>query len=154
MKKTQPIKERLNAHLKMLEKLQTLKLELEYAEEQYSATKAPNYSGMPGGGGDKRTSEEEVKVSRKMELEKRVSRQHIEIDRDWAELEPMVEQLEPIETLVVNLRYRYGEEWDDVCFNVFGKRKDYETEIDRYKDKVFKAHGRALLALTKMMIVA
>ena len=68
MKKTQPIKDRLNAHLKMLEKLQTLKLELEYAEEQYGECKAPNYSGMPGGGGDKRTSEQEAKVVRKMEL--------------------------------------------------------------------------------------
>ena len=153
MKKTQPIKERLNAHLKMLEKLETLKLELEYAEEQYGVCKAPNYSGKPGGGGDKRTSEPEVKANRKIELEKRVRRKQDEIDRDWDELEPMVEQLEPIETLIINLRYRYGEEWDDVCFTVFGRRKDYDTEIDRYMDKMFKAHGRALLALADNMTV-
>ena len=57
MKKTQPIKERLNAHLDMLEKLEALKLELEYAAEQDGVCKGFDFSGMPGGGGNKRTSE-------------------------------------------------------------------------------------------------
>lgn len=151
MKKTQPIKERLNAHLDMLEKLEALKLELEYAEEQYGACKSPNYSGMPGGGGGyKGTSETEVIVCRKIELENKVNRKQAEIDRDWKELEPLVEQLKPIETLVINLRYLYGSEWEDVCFAIFGKRKDYEIEIDRYMNKIFKAHGCALLSLAEI----
>jgi hypothetical protein len=151
MKKTQPIKERLNAHRDALEKLEALKLELEYAEESYGCCKATNYSGMPGGsGGYKGTSETEVKVGRKIELEEKVRRKQTEINRDWDELEPMVEDLTPIETLIVNLRYRYGEEWDAVCFAVFGKRKDYDLELDRYMNKMFKIHGRALLALSDM----
>ena len=153
MKKTQPIKDRLNAHLKMLEKLEALKLELQYAEEQYSDTKAPNYSGMPGGGGgSKRTSEPEGKTLRKIDLEERVERKKAEIDRDWEQLEPMVEKLEPIETLIINLRYKYGGEWEAVCHAVFGKRHDYEIEIDSYMNKMFKAHGRALLELAKMAL--
>lgn len=150
MKRTQAIKKRLNAHLDMLEKLEALKLELEYAAEQYGACKGFDFSGMPGGGGNKRTSEPEVKVIRKTELEERVREKQTEIDRDWAELAPLVENLKPIETLIINLRYRYGEEWDDVCRAVFGRRKDYELELDRYMNSMFKMHGRALLALSEM----
>ena len=154
MKKTQPIKERLNAHRDALEKLEALKLELEYAEESYGSAKSPNYSGMPGGGGNKRTSETEQIVGRKIELEEKVRRKQAEIDRDWDELEPMVEGLAPIETLIVNLRYRYGEDWDTICFAVFGRRKDYDLELDRYMNKMFKIHGRALLALSEMASTA
>ena len=155
MKKTQPIKERLNTHRDMIHKLEALKLELLYAEEQYSAAKTPNYSGNPGGGGNgQRTSEPEGKAFRKIELEKKVIEKQAEIGRDWAELEPMIEQLKPIETLIVNLRYQYGEEWDDVCRAIFGRRKDYELEIDRYMNRMFKAHGHALLSLSELSATA
>lgn len=147
MKKTQAIKERLNTHRDMLEKLDAMKEELEYV---YGSIKGSNLSGMPGGGGYKGTSEPEVLVRRKMELEEKVQRKEDEVDRDWADLEPMIESLKPIETLILNLRYRYGEEWEDVCFTVFGKRSDYLDEIDCYMNKMFKAHGRALLELADM----
>ena len=151
MKKTQPIKERLNAHLDLLEKLEALKLELEYAEESYGSCKTPSFSGMPGGGGGyKGTSETEVEAGRKIELEKKVRIQQEKVDRDWAELEPLIENLKPFYTLILNLRYRYGEEWEAVCFTVFGKRRDYNDEIDRYMNRMFKAHGSALLELAQM----
>ena len=147
MKKTQPIKDRLNDHLTMLEKLAATKLEIQHV---YGSLKSPNYSDMPKGGGD-RMSEEERLVERMQELEKKAERQQAEIDRDWAELEPLIEQLEPFQTLIMNLRYRYGEEWDDVCRSVFGRRSDYEYEVDHYMNKMYKAHGRALLLLAEMI---
>ena len=149
MKKTQPIKERLNAHLEMLKKLESLKLELQFAEEQYGNCKNPDFSGMPGGGGYKGTSETELIVGRKIELENKVKKKQAEIDEDWAELEPLIEQLQPIETLIINLRYLYGSEWEDVCRAIFGKRSDYDIEADRYMNRMFKAHGRALLSLAE-----
>ena len=149
MKKTQPVKDRLNGHLKMLEKLAAIKMEISYV---YGAIKSPSFSDMPVGGGDKRSSEEERLYLLKEELEEKAARKQAEIDRDWADLEGMVEQLSPIETLIINLRYRYGEEWDDVCSTIFGKRSDYELEFDRYEDKMYKAHGRALCALADMML--
>lgn len=148
MKKTDPIKARLNAHLDMLDKLDTIKLEIQHV---YGTMKSPSFSGMPSGSGGKRTSEEERLYQRKEELEKKAKRQQAEIDRDWAELEPMVEQLKPIGTLIMNLRYRYGNEWEDVCNAIFGRRSDYDVDTKRYMDKMFKAHGRALLELADMM---
>lgn len=151
MKITKPIKERLNAHLEMLDRLAALKQELAFAEAQYGNTKAPNLSGMPGGGGGyKGTSETEVAVFRKIELEEKVRRKEVEISEDWKELAPHIEALKPIETLVMNLRYFYGGDWDDVCRAIYGKRKDYEEEIDRYMNSVFKIHGRALLSLAEI----
>ncbi len=149
MKKTQPIKERLNAHLDMLEKLDALKLELQHAEEQYGSCGSQNYSGVPGGGHRELTQTEAI-VHRKIELEKKVAKKQAEIDRDWAELEPLVEQLKPIETLVVNLRYFYGSDWKDACKSVYGRRKDYAMEIDRYMHNVFLIHGKALAALAAL----
>ena len=149
MKKTQPIKERLNAHLDMLEKLDALKLELQHAEEQYGSCGSPNFSGVPGGGHRELTQTEAI-VHRKIELEKKVAKKQAEIDRDWAELEPLIEQLKPIETLVLNLRYFYGSDWKDVCKSVYGRRKDYALEIDRYMHNVFLMHGKALAALAAL----
>ena len=146
MKKTDQIKERLKGHLDMLEKLATTKLEIQHL---YGSLSSPNFSGMPGGSGGKKTSEEERLYQRKEELEKKAEKQQEKIDRDWAELEPFVEQLKPIETLIMNLRYRYGDEWEDVCRAIFGRRSDYDVEIDRYMNKMFKAHGRALLELAE-----
>ena len=149
MKITKPIKERLNAHLEMLARLEALKKELAFAAE-YSTMKSPNLTGMPSGGGYKGTSETEVAVIRKIELEEKVSRKEAEIEADWAELAPSIEALKPIETLVMRLRYYYGGEWSEVCAAVYGKRKDYESELERYMNSVFKIHGRALLSLAEM----
>lgn len=130
----------------MIEKLEALKLELKFA---YDTCKSPNYSGMPSGGKSE-LSETESAVQRKLELEKKIKKKHDEIDQDWAELEPLIEQLKPMETLVMNLRYYYGSEWEDVCKSIYGRRKDYELEIDRYMNSMYKAHGRALLSLSEM----
>lgn len=148
MKKTQPIKDRLNDHLKMLEKLASTRLEIQYV---YSSIKGLNLSGMPGGG-NRRTSEEERLYQQKEELEAKAARQQAEIDRDWAELAELIEHLDPFETLIMNLRYRYGEEWPDVCFTLFGKRSDYEVDVDKYENKMYKAHGRALSTLADLML--
>lgn len=147
MKKTEPIKERLKYHLEMLEKLATIKLEIQHI---YGSLTSPDFSGMPGGGGNKMSEEERI-YQRKVELEEKAEKQQIKIDQDWAELEPLVEKLKPIETLIMNLRYRYGGEWEDVCLAVFGRRSDYDVEIERYMNKMFKAHGRALLELADMI---
>ena len=135
----------------MLEKLAALKQELEFAEQSYGDVKSQNYDGMPKSQGDPRRSPMVEAVIRKMELEERVERKEAEIAADWAEIEPFIEQLQPIETLVMNLRYYYGAEWDDVCFNLYGKRRDYTIEVDRYMNRTFKIHGRALLTLSALM---
>lgn len=150
MKKTQAIKERLNAHRELLEKLATLKQELEFAEESFGSPRAIDYSGMPHGSGDG-TSQTERVVLRKIALEEKVAQKEREIADNWAALEPYVESLAPAETLVINLRYYYGAEWKEINQRLYGKRKDFDEEVDKYMDKVFKTHGRALLNLAEIV---
>lgn len=149
MKKTQAIKERLNAHRELLEKLATLKQELEFAEESFGSIRAIDYSGMPHGSGDGTSPTERV-VLRKIALEEKVAQKEREIADNWLTLEPFVERLAPAETLVINLRYYYGADWKEINQRLYGKRKDFEEEVDRYMDKVFKTHGRALLNLSEI----
>lgn len=104
---------------------------------------------MPHGSGDG-TSQTERVVLRKIALEEKVRQKEEEIANDWEALEPFVEQLAPAETLVINLRYYYGAEWRDINQRIYGKRKDFEEEVDKYMDKVFKTHGRALLNLSEL----
>lgn len=151
-KKTKPIKERLNAHLTMLNKLATLKQELAFAEEQYGSVAGPNYSGMPRGGGSREgLTRDEAIVYRKIELEKKVAAKAAEVAADWAELEPSIEKLKPSETLLLRLRYYYGAEWEEVCRGIYGRAHDYDTELDRYMNRTFKMHGRALLELAEIL---
>lgn len=149
-KKTKPIKERLNAHREMLEKLEALKQELEFAKAQYGSIPGPNYSGMPRGGGSSELTREEAIVYKKIELEKKVEAKKSEIERDWEKLEPFVERLKPSETLLIRLRYYYGAEWEDVCKGIYGRARDYDVELDRYMNRMFKMHGRALLELSEI----
>ena len=151
MKKTDSIKKRLNDRLKMTEKLTALKMELEYV---YDACRGINLSGMPGGGGYKGISEPEILLAQKEKLENKVKQKQAEVDKDWDELEPIVDNLKPIETLIMNIRYRDGAEWEDVCRAIYGKRGDYDIERDRYMDRVYKAHGSALLKLADMWVPA
>ena len=135
----------------MLERLSTLKQELAWASAQYGNTKSLELTGMPGGGGGfKGTSDTEVLVFRKVELEEKIRKKETEIAEDWANLAPYIESLKPIETLVINLRYCYGGEWGDICRSLYGKRSDYEYEIDRYMNKLFKIHGSALRTLAQI----
>lgn len=150
MKKTDPIKNRLQYHLELLEKLDSLKLEVNFAREQYSNIKIPSYSGIPGGGGAEKLTEPEARVFEVEKLEEKIRDQKKVVAQDWQELEPLIEQLKPIEALVLKLRYCYGGEWDDICEAIFGKRKHFELELDRYKNKMFKIHGRALVTLAEI----
>ena len=58
--------------------------------------------------------------------------------------------LSPTESLVIKMRYDYAEEWSEICRRIYGQNKDFEAERDGYYNRVFKMHGRALLALARI----
>lgn len=147
MKRTNAIKERLNGHRKLLEKLATMQAELEYLRNP--GPKVPKLSHTPRGGGLPGDPVAEA-TAQIIELEARMAQKREEIEADWTELEPFVGQLQPMETLVINLRYMHGAEWPQINRIIYGKADDYEVEIDRYLNKTFKIHGRALLTLSEI----
>lgn len=152
MKKTQSIKERLNAHRTLLVRLDALETELEYIVDKYDNPKTTNFSGMPRGGGARELNETESIVYKKMELEKKIENLRDEIDRDWDALEPLLDVLDPTQALIMKLRYQYGADWAEISRRLYGRRPDYDERVDKYQNKMFKTHGRALLTLSDAAI--
>lgn len=148
MKKTQFIKERLNRHLKMLKKLDAFKEELSFIMERYGSPKSPNLCYIPSGGGATLSETERI-VEKKLELEEKIKITSEEAIRDWEEIFSLFGSLEPMQVLILNLRYQYGAEWKDICRQIYGRREDYDGNIDLYMRRIFKDHGRALLFLSE-----
>lgn len=147
---TGKIKQRLNRHRKMVEDCEALRRELDFAIEKYGAVGGAGFDAIPGGSRTTGNGKIERQVIRKIELEERLSERELEVAADWRELEPLVNRLEPMEGLVIRLRYYYAAEWSDVCKNLYGKRDSFEDEAEAYKNRMFIMHGRALLSLAKL----
>lgn len=148
MANTSEVKKRLNQHRKKATECETVRKELEYAIEKYGDVKAVAYDGMPKGGGDSGGPTERV-VMRKIALEEKLKKCEAELEADWRKLVPLMSVLSPTEELVITLRYDYAEEWPEICRRVYGAKADFEEEKDSYLNRIFKTHGRALIALSE-----
>lgn len=148
MKKTQFIKNRLNRHRKMLEKFEALKEELSFIMARYGSPRSPNLSGVPSGGSSELTETEQI-VHKKMELEEKIKNAAAEISDDWSELSPLFNDLGPMQTLIINLRYQYGASWKEICKQIYGRREDYDGNMELYMKRIYNEHGRALLFLSE-----
>lgn len=146
---TASIKKRLNQHRRRALDCEALRTELEFARDKYGSVKAMTYDTVPGGKGSVGESSTERRVYRVLELEEKVAKSEKACEQDWAEIEPILEGLKPTELLIIRLRYCYAAEWSDICRQVYGRKKDFETELDSYQNKTFKMHGRALLNLAE-----
>ena len=105
---------------------------------------------MPKGKGGDNGGPTERQVLRKIALEDKLKKRETELEADWRKLEPLMSVLSPTEALVIKMRYDYAEEWSEICRRIYGQNKDFEAERDGYYNRVFKMHGRALLALAKI----
>lgn len=147
MANTSDIKRRLNQHRNKAIECEIIRKELEYAEERYGEIKAVSFDGMPSGKGGDNGGPTERQVLRKIALEEKLKKREAELEADWRKLEPLMSVLSPTEALVIKMRYDYAEEWSEICRRIYGKNSDFKSERDGYYNRVFKVHGRALLAL-------
>lgn len=147
------IKQRLKKFRRKALECKSMKEEVRYMEESYGDLSSMTFDAMPKGS-PSGVSPQERQVIRKLELEERIVKREAELNAEWhEEMEPFVEQIEPMNALVIRLRYFYGAEWPDITRQVYGKRKEYETEQENYLNKIFKRHGRAILELAKIFSV-
>lgn len=150
MANTGEIKKRLNQHRNKAMACEAVRRELEYAIESLGYVQAVRYDSVPSGKTKNGESSTERQVLRKIALEEKLTKCENELEADWRKLEPLMSVLSPTEELVIKLRYDYAAEWPDVCRKVYGKNSDFEAEKDGYGNRVFKMHGRALLALAEI----
>lgn len=85
----------------------------------------------------KESLEQKLVVLNQMEKEKR--------EKIEEELQDKVE--EPQERRIIRLRYIDGLEWIEIQKIMFGRRKDYYENEEKYKRLVFRIHGNALAKL-------
>lgn len=147
---TSEVKRRLNQHRKKAMECESVRKELEYAEERYGDVKAVSFDGMPRGKGGDNGGPTERSVLRKIALEEKLKKHEAELEADWRKLEPLMSVLSPTEALIIKLRYDYAEDWSEICRRVYGSKSDFKEEIETYKNRMFLTHGRALLSLAKI----
>lgn len=84
-------------------------------------------------------------VCKKVAAEKKIKELKEELTKQSKVINAILERLEnPYEKLVMQMRYEDGLEWDEIRGKIFGSRKDYDGNIEKYNNKVFKIHGAAL----------
>lgn len=145
------VKERLQQHRQLLTRLNAIRQELDYINQTYGDIMSPAYSDIPKNPNGGQSSPLET-VTRKIELEEMAELKEREITEDWAELEGYVNELNPTESLIVYLRYYHGAEWDDICTHMYHKRDDFDIEFEKYMNRIYKIHGKALLFLSEILI--
>lgn len=62
----------------------------------------------------------------------------------------IVERLEyPDERMLIRLRYIDGLSWREISELLFSKRRDYYEDEEKYKRRVYRIHGNALVKMAK-----
>jgi len=150
MADTAKVKQRLKTFRRKALACRSMKEEVRYISESYGDIKSVAFDAMPKGS-PSGTSPQERQVIRKVELEERIAKKEAELSAEWGcEMEPLVEKIEPMNALVIRLRYFYGAEWTEISRRIYGKREGFEIDQESYLNKLFKRHGRAILELAKV----
>ena len=128
-------KEYLKKHLRKREELETTII-------RYNALLNKDDISSPTG---TLVSTVENAVCNKIFAEEKIKR----LEKDLAEQSKIINSLfekldNPYEKLVMQMRYEDKLEWDEIRGAIFGNRRDYSINVEKYNDKVFRIHGAAL----------
>jgi hypothetical protein len=150
-KPTEVIKERLHAHVNLIREYECQLERLARLTASIESPKAQTYDGMPGGG----TSEGDriaLQIARKMQLEQDLKSMRKEIRYDEAKIDAIIRQLDTAEERnILRLRYIDAEDWTDVAWIQYHKRKDYKRNVSGYLKRAYNKHGEALVKLAEIM---
>ncbi len=136
-------KEYLKKHLRKHEELETTIIRYNALLNKDDISSPAGKTGLSIGG--TLVSAVENAVCNKIFAEEKIKR----LEKDLAEQSKIInsifERLEsPYEKLVMQMRYEDKLEWDEIRGEIFGNRRDYSTNVEKYNDKVFRIHGAAL----------
>lgn len=131
--------------------------ELRNEQERYeiilnrSGPKSKQMDGMPHAASVSRDAGYINDTFDKIEIEKKIDKLKEVIKEEYEQINPLLENLEePDEKSIMKMRYFHGMEWSDIREIKYSKRWDYFSNMDKYKDKVFKIHGSALKHIKEM----
>lgn len=134
----------LKKHLRKREELETTII-------RYNALLNKDDISSPAGNTDLFTGDVSVSsiventVCKKIATEEKIKRLEEELAKQSRAINSIFEKLEnPYEKLVMQMRYEDRLEWDEIRGELFGGRRDYSENVEKYNDKIFRIHGAAL----------
>lgn len=136
-------KEYLKKHLRKHEELETAIIRYNALLNKDDISSPAGKTGLSIGG--TLVSAVENAVCKKIIMEEKIERLEEDLARQLTIINSIFEKLEnPYEKIVMQMRYEDRLEWDEIRGEIFGNRRDYSENIEKYNDRVFRIHGAAL----------
>ncbi|MDE6052763.1 MAG: hypothetical protein K2G55_03175 [Lachnospiraceae bacterium] len=134
----------LKKHLQKREELKATIIRYNLLLSKEDISSPTGKSGFSSGGFLEFSTVENI-VCKKILTEEKIKRLEKALAEQDTVINNVFEKLEkPYETMVMQMRYADGLEWDEIREGIFGSRKDYYEKIEKYTDKIFRIHGSAL----------
>ena len=143
-------KQQLKDYKRLREEIECEQERLEMMEIKILGISSKNSDGMP------RSSSSEydkmaTQIAYKTDIENNLAQllqkeknKRMEIEKE------IVERLEyPDERMLIRLRYIDGLSWREISELLFSKRRDYYEDEEKYKRRVYRIHGNALVKLAE-----
>ena len=135
----------LKKYLRKREELETTIIRYNALLNKDNISSPIGKTGLSTNGSSGSSSAIENAVCKKIFAEERIHKLEKDLTEQSAIINPIFEKLEnPYEKQVMQMRYEDGFEWDEIRGKIFGNRRDYSQNIEKYNNKVFRIHGSAL----------
>ena len=110
---------------------------------------AMNISDMPRSPSHKQDRLTDL-VALKMELQQTVSDEEKKQKEMRHRVEYVIKQIRSADQRnIIRMRYIDGDEWLQICRNLFERKKDYDEKADSYLRQVYRLHGYALYYMAR-----
>ena len=143
-------KQQLKDYKRLRKEIECEQERLEMIEVKILGISSKNSDGMP------RSSSSEydkmaTQIAYKTDIENNLAQllqkeksKRMEIEKE------IVERLEyPDERMLIRLRYIDGLSWREISELLFSKRRDYYEDEEKYKRRLYRIHGNALVKMAK-----
>lgn len=146
------IKERLQDYIELNKEIDYQIIRLEHYSEKIKSIKSPLYSDMPKAPPIHPDHIADM-ISRKEEIEKNIRDLMQQREKKRQIINRLIARLsKPELKIVLQLRYINLKEWNEVIFDMYGEKEDYEMKLDNYRQRVFRYHKQAITEIEKMTV--
>lgn len=147
----QAVKNRLAEYREVASEIDNQLERLDRLSEKMCSVGSPQITDMPRNpspSNDRMMSQ----IVMKMELEEEVSELIRSHEEERKAIEAILKKLKKSdERAVIRMRYLDLENWSDVCFVLYGGNEGYYEKESSYMRRLMLVHGRALLAMAKVI---
>lgn len=124
----------------------------ERVEAQLTGIGSPSFSDMPKAGTNSSPDRFTNKIAKLDELKAKVNDRIEQREKERHYFEKLLSKIKKANQVsVIEMRYFYSMEWEEVCSSIFGSKSDYEYKADSYMRRTFYIHGEALSKLAELM---